>query len=57
MKDLLPICVVKSVVNYDDSPEIRSLFNLLIIEWEFQYGMNISYAAKGKELFIKIIDS
>lgn len=50
-------CKHKWLITYDDSPEIRELFSFAqIIEWEFQYGMNNykkSYAAKGKELFIK----
>jgi DNA adenine methylase len=50
-------CNHKWLITYDDSPEIRNLFNFAhIVEWEFQYGMNNykqSYAAKGKELFIK----
>lgn len=50
-------CNHKWLITYDDSPEIRNLFNFAqIVEWELQYGMNNykqSYAAKGKELFIK----
>lgn len=44
------------LVTYDDSSEIRTLFNFAFLyEWELQYGMNNykqSRAAKGKELFI-----
>ncbi|MCZ6678476.1 MAG: DNA adenine methylase [Candidatus Poribacteria bacterium] len=50
-------CPHKWLITYDDSPEVRELFNFAeIIEWQLQYGMN-NYkqetAAKGKELFIK----
>lgn len=49
-------CQHKWLITYDNTPEIRKLFNFAHIkEWELQYGMN-NYkqgkAAKGKELFI-----
>ena len=50
-------CNHRWLITYDDSPAIRELFSFAqIVEWEFQYGMNNykrSYAAKGRELFIK----
>ena len=50
-------CQHKWLITYDDSPEIRELFDFAkIIEWQLQYGMN-NYkqdnAAIGRELFIK----
>lgn len=50
-------CSHRWLITYDDSAEIRQLFNFAnIIEWDLQYGMN-NYkqekAAKGKELMIK----
>ena len=49
-------CKHKWLITYDDSPEIRELFNFAnIYEWELQYGMNNfrqGKADKGKELFI-----
>ena len=50
-------CEHRWLITYDDSPEIRELFDFAtIIEWELQYGMN-NYkqgrAEKGKEIFIK----
>lgn len=50
-------CPHRWLITYDDSPQIRELFNFAhIVEWELQYGMN-NYkqgsAAKGRELFIK----
>lgn len=52
----LQLCPHKWLITYDDSPEIRKLFDFAYVyEWELQYGMN-NYkqkrAAKGKELFI-----
>lgn len=54
--DAVKKCRHKWLITYDDSPEIRKLFDFAYIyEWELQYGMN-NYkqqkAAKGKELFI-----
>lgn len=45
------------LITYDDTPEIRQLFDFAYIkEWQLQYGVNnAKYAAKskiGKELFI-----
>ncbi len=49
-------CKHKWLITYDDSPEIRELFDFAnICEWELQYGMNNymrDHAKKGKELFI-----
>ena len=50
-------CPHRWLITYDDSPEIRDLFQFAqIMEWDLQYGMN-NYkqgtAAKGKELMIK----
>lgn len=50
-------CPHQWLITYDDSPEIRRLFDFAtIIEWNLQYGMN-NYkqegAALGQELFIK----
>jgi len=49
-------CKHNWLITYDDSPEIRELFDFAnIYEWELQYGMNNymrAYAKKGKELFI-----
>lgn len=49
-------CSHRWLITYDDSPEIRDLFDFAnIYEWELQYGMN-NYkqekAEKGQELFI-----
>ncbi len=50
-------CQHRWLITYDDSPEIRKLFNFAkITEWTLQYGMNNykqEFAAKGKELIIK----
>jgi DNA adenine methylase len=50
-------CHHKWLITYDDSPEIRALFDFAnITEWTLQYGMNNykqTSAAKGQELFIK----
>ena len=50
-------CHHRWLITYDDSPEIRALFNFAnITEWTLQYGMNNykqTSAAKGQELFIK----
>ncbi|GAB4149818.1 MAG: DNA adenine methylase [Cyanobacteria bacterium J069] len=50
-------CPHRWLITYDDSPEVRQLFQFAtIVEWELQYGMNNykqAIAAKGKELFIK----
>ena len=50
-------CHHKWLITYDDSTEIRALFNFAnITEWTLQYGMNNykqTSAAKGQELFIK----
>lgn len=53
----LKSCPHRWLITYDDSEEVRALFDFAeIVEWELQYGMN-NYkqgsAAKGKELFIK----
>lgn len=49
-------CNHKWLITYDDSPEIRELFDFAnICEWELQYGMNNykkNFAKKGKELFV-----
>ena len=50
-------CHHKWLITYDDSPEVRTLFNFAnITEWSLQYGMN-NYkqpsAAIGQELLIK----
>jgi len=60
--EIMKKCKHKWLVTYDDSPEIKALFNkpedkdkIFIYEWELQYGMNNfkqKTAAKGKELFI-----
>jgi DNA adenine methylase len=52
----LKSCPHQWLITYDDSPQIRELFDFAqIYPWELQYGMN-NYqqgrAAKGKELFI-----
>ncbi|MDQ7024124.1 MAG: DNA adenine methylase [Anaerolineae bacterium] len=57
LADALKKCPHRWLLTYDDSEEVRELFQFAnIIEWELQYGMN-NYkqktAAKGKELFIK----
>jgi DNA adenine methylase len=50
-------CPHRWLITYDDSPEIRRLFDFAnITEWTLQYGMNNykqTSAAKGRELFIK----
>jgi DNA adenine methylase len=50
-------CHYKWLITYDDSLEIRALFDFAnITEWTLQYGMNNykqTSAAKGQELFIK----
>ncbi|MFQ3638280.1 MAG: DNA adenine methylase [Cyanobacteriota bacterium] len=50
-------CPHRWLITYDDSPEVRQLFQFAtIVEWELQYGMNNykqAIAAKGRELFIK----
>ncbi|MBE9192189.1 DNA adenine methylase [Gloeocapsopsis crepidinum LEGE 06123] len=50
-------CQHRWLITYDDSPEIRKLFNFAkITEWTLQYGMNNykqKVAAQGKELIIK----
>ncbi|PJF38119.1 MAG: modification methylase, partial [Phototrophicales bacterium] len=50
-------CHHRWLITYDDSSEIRQLFDFALIkEWELQYGMN-NYkqdkANKGRELFIR----
>ncbi|WP_416672786.1 DNA adenine methylase [Egbenema bharatensis] len=50
-------CSHKWLITYDDSPEVRKLFDFAkITEWSLQYGMN-NYkqecAARGRELFIQ----
>jgi len=49
-------CPHRWLITYDDSPEIRKLFNFAYVrEWELQYSMNNykqNNARKGKELFI-----
>ncbi len=54
--EILKKCSHKWLITYDDSPEVRELFDYANIEeWSMQYGMN-NYkqgsAKKGKELFI-----
>ena len=54
--EILKKCSHKWLITYDDSPEVRKLFDFAIIEdWSLQYGMN-NYkqvsAKKGKEVFI-----
>jgi DNA adenine methylase len=49
-------CPHKFLITYDDSPEVKELFDFATIEeWSMQYGMN-NYkqksAKRGKELFI-----
>ncbi|MBW4622710.1 MAG: DNA adenine methylase [Cyanosarcina radialis HA8281-LM2] len=50
-------CQHRWLITYDDSVEIRKLFNFAnITEWTLQYGMNNykqEFAATGKELIIK----
>lgn len=50
-------CKHKWLITYDDSPEVRKLFDFSnIVEWTLQYGMNNykqEFAAQGKELIIK----
>jgi DNA adenine methylase len=50
-------CQHRWLITYDDSVEIRKLFNFAnITEWTLQYGMNNykqEFAAAGKELIIK----
>lgn len=50
-------CPHRWLITYDDSPQVRSLFDFgTISTWELQYGMNNykqKQAAKGQELFIK----
>lgn len=50
-------CPHRWLLTYDDSPEIRKLFEFAhIIEWKLQYGMNNykqTSAAEGQELLIK----
>jgi DNA adenine methylase len=54
-------CPHRWLITYDDSPEIRHLFNFgcHLVEWQLQYGMN-NYkqgsAARGQELFIRNYD-
>jgi DNA adenine methylase len=49
-------CKHNWLITYDNSPEVKELFNFAnIYEWELQYGMNNykqNKALKGKELFI-----
>lgn len=54
--EIMKDCSHNWLITYDDSPEVRELFDFAIIEnWTVQYGMN-NYmqgsAQKGKELFI-----
>jgi DNA adenine methylase len=50
-------CQHQWLITYDDSPEVRKLFNFAhISDWSLQYGMNNykqTSAAEGRELFIK----
>lgn len=52
-------CPHKWLITYDDSPEIRKLFNfanVTVTEWTLQYGMNNykqTCAAQGQELLIR----
>lgn len=50
-------CRHKWLITYDDSPEVRKLFEFAnMTEWTLQYGMNNykqKIAAEGKELLIK----
>jgi DNA adenine methylase len=50
-------CQYKWLITYDDSEEIRKMFEFAkITEWQLQYGMNNykhEFAAKGQEIFIK----
>jgi DNA adenine methylase len=50
-------CQHRWLITYDDSPEIRQMFNFArITEWTLQYGMNNykqEFAAAGRELIIK----
>lgn len=50
-------CQHKWLITYDDSPEIRKMFEFAkITEWQLQYGMNNykqKFAAKGQEIFIQ----
>lgn len=50
-------CHHRWLITYDDSPEVRKLFNFAhITEWSLQYGMNNykqTSAAEGQELLIK----
>ena len=53
---VLKQCSHKWLITYDDSPEVRELFDFAYLkEWSLQYGMN-NYrqgsAKKGNELFI-----
>jgi DNA adenine methylase len=49
-------CPHKFLITYDDSPEVKELFDFATIEeWSIQYGMNNykqNSAKRGKELFI-----
>lgn len=60
LAEILKKCPHKWLLTYDDSPEIREMFNWAnIIEWQLQYGMNNykqKQAAKGDELFISNYD-
>ena len=54
--DEMRACKHRWLITYDDSPEVRSLFDFAhIVEWRLQYGMN-NYkqekAAAGSELFV-----
>lgn len=54
--DVMKACPHRWLITYDDSPEVRDLFNFAqISEWQLQYGMN-NYkqdsANVGQELFI-----
>jgi DNA adenine methylase len=57
----LQVCAHPWLVTYDDSLEIRRLFDFAQLEaWQLQYGMNNvgqGGAAKGNELFIRNRDS
>lgn len=54
---LMQKCPHRWLITYDDSPEIRKLFDFAkITEWTLQYGMNNykqEFALSGQELFIR----
>jgi DNA adenine methylase len=57
--EVMRACPHQWLITYDDSPEVRALFDfpgVLLVEWSLQYGMNNykqARAAVGRELFLR----